>query len=881
MPSELQLVLPIGLLWVPIMAWLLYRLDTGRTVASWLCAWLALWFGAVLVAVTSEESLSSLVANGLFGLFSTLTLLGTWAMQKRPAPRALIVATAAALVASVIVHWLDPVRGRQAAAGLGVLFLTAAAIRVLRSYTLQPRGPDVGIAERALGPAFGGMAVLASTVGSMLVPEQPKYGLIGLWVALSGCTVLVQLLVLAERARRRERRLREERGILHRVALAGADLQDPRGAFVEALSEVQYLESFLAFGVWSVAGSADHELEWVAGHLPEGIDLPESLKRPRRDRPILRDAVASDEPLFFDHLSSDPRVTDAVRSTGLEGGFVAPLRLGDELIGVMGALLQPDQHMNDDGRRFVADLADEAAVVLAALRLREEEAQRRRALAAERRILRATCEAVPEGIVLTNADRRIELVNRHAAEVLGIDDIEEWKGRPGLELVARGAALLDEESFAIAREKVSAAAGNQKRPIPDFDLRLNDGRIVSLTASPAMSSEGEPLGRVSVVRDVTDERLLAERIGRAQRMEVVGTLAGGLAHDFNNQLTAILGIADRLVGKLDSGTEARDGLEEIITAAEHCAGLTHGLLTIAHRQPADPTPVELSKCVARIESLIRPGFPTEVDLRIRVAEDAGWALADEVQLQRVLTNLLANARDAVGPRGFVMLDVSRRTEPGGPDRIEIRVADDGPGMDEATRRQVFDPFFTTKASSGGTGLGLSVVYGIVDAHGGRIEVESAVGTGTEFRIEWPAAEPLEEIEPPEPHRAGRRAARGTVLVAEDEAMVRRVVTAALQEVGFEVIAVEDGETAIEVFERPGAHFDAALLDLSMPGRSGLEVLAALRAHTPELPAAVMSGDPARSSDRKLDEVPLLHKPFRLRDVQQLIEQLLPEHRVDL
>ncbi len=870
MTPELLLVLPIGFIWVPAMTWLLLRLDTGRTSMLWLAGWLALWSGAVLLALAQKESFLLVGANGLVGLFAALMLLGTYALQKRPPPRLLPLGLAALVTTSAVLHLVDPGRGRWAASLLGVSLLSFAAWRLIRHHT--PR-PEVGIAERALGPAMVLLVGVAATNGWMLTPGRPKYALIGAGITVSVGMILIQLLVLAERARERERKLREERGILHRVALAGADLRDPRGAFAEALSQVQYLNLFLAFGVWCRTADGNG-LEYVAGHLPDGIELPEPLRRPSLELPVLQAALQAEHPLVLDQILGDARISEVVRSHGLEGGFVAPLRLGSEVVGMMGGLFRPDQGLDEDGRRFVSDLADEAAVVLAAARLRETERPQRLALDAERRMLRGMTEAVPVGIVLTDAEGVAQLVNLRACEVLGVAGPAQWIGRPASELMIETMTRLEEATQRTIERHVDRFAADRRRVLPETELRFRDGRVGVLSARPVLSAKGAHVGRVWIARDVTDERQAAERIQLVQRMETVGTLAGGLAHDFNNQLTAIMGIADELLENSEQKAKTRGDLEYLIQAAEHCAELTHGLLTFARRQPAEPRPVELAPAVTRMETLLRPSLPAAVELRVRVADDAGWILADELQLQRVVTNLVVNARDAVGREGSVALEVSRRCADEQPERIEILVRDDGGGIDESTRRRIFDPFFTTKTNDGGTGLGLAIVYAIVEGHGGCVEVESAPGEGSTFRIDWPAAKA-----PAEARRAGsarRRPAegRGTILLADDEPTLLRLLAKALVAAGFRVVTAEDGDAAVAAFEKHGAEIDAALVDLAMPGRSGLEVIAAIRAHAPSLPAAVMSGHPDRAAPNWPDDVPLLMKPFRVARASELMEQLL-------
>jgi len=386
-----------------------------------------------------------------------------------------------------------------------------------------------------------------------------------------------------------------------------------------------------------------------------------------------------------------------------------------------------------------------------------------------------------------------------------------------------------------------------------------------------------------VERSLARERLLMLELEQARKLETLGRLAGGVAHDFNNQLMAILGNAELLRERVAGDPIAAENLRDLEDAARLCADLTEGLLAFARRSRAEPRAVDAAQVLRDVERWLFATLPEGVSVRIETEPGLRPALADPVQLKRALTNLAANARDALGGSGTILLEASNapdeaRVAPeGGEGWIEIRVRDSGVGMDEATRERIFDPFFTTKSFGKGSGLGLAVVYGTVTAHGGSIEVESAPGAGTTFRLRWPAARRAVDSAA----AARLTAARGseTVLLADDEPAVRAIARKALESSGYRVIEAEDGREAVALFGRHRGEIDAALIDLAMPGLDGRAVLEALRRQAPELPGVLMSGHIAREIGLSLPPgVTVLPKPFGIAQLTRAVRVAIDEAR---
>ncbi len=369
----------------------------------------------------------------------------------------------------------------------------------------------------------------------------------------------------------------------------------------------------------------------------------------------------------------------------------------------------------------------------------------------------------------------------------------------------------------------------------------------------------------------------SEALRDAQRMESVGLLAGGIAHDFNNLLTVVLANVSLLRGaRLDDGD--RQSIDEIAGAANRGADLVRQLLAFSRRQILKPRGLDLARAVADMEAFLSRLIGSQVELNVNVAigpaEGPLPVKADPSQLQQVIINLATNARDAMPEGGRLAIEVGRfgKRDDGGPpiprgSYARLCVRDTGIGMDEATRRLAFDPFFTTKEAGRGTGLGLATVYGIVEQSGGFIFVESQPAKGSAFTVYLPvSAGPLAGggLEPPRAASPAVPAGRATVLLAEDNPMVRNVVARMLREAGYRVLEGNDGENALEVAARESGAIDLLVTDLGMGRLGGIELAKRLGELRPAMRVLFISGFswdsslPALNPERGVD---FLQKPF--------------------
>ena len=421
----------------------------------------------------------------------------------------------------------------------------------------------------------------------------------------------------------------------------------------------------------------------------------------------------------------------------------------------------------------------------------------------------------------------------------------------------------------------------------EFRLRHKDGswRHVDL-AGQNMAEEPAVGGIVINYRDITDRKAAEEalrtsedRLRQSQKLDSIGRLAGGIAHDFNNILTVINGFSELLLRREDLPEPARERITEVRKAGERAATLVHQLLTFSRAQPATLQPVDLNFQVLDMERMLRRLIGEDITLITRLDPTLDRVLADPGQVQQVLMNLAVNARDAMPDGG--RLEIETANEDGfstghaaGP-RVRLMVRDSGVGMDEGVRARLFEPFFTTKSPGKGTGLGLSIVYGIVTAAGGAIEVDSAPGRGAAFILHWLRAER------PERGAAGVDAAgtRGveTVLIVEDEVMVRLLAREILETVGYRVLEASDTDEALALCDQYTAPVHLALVDVVLPGRPSHEFAAGIRTARPATRLLLMSGYTDRAVVHPLiasGNVPFLEKPFTAEGLARKVREVL-------
>lgn len=475
--------------------------------------------------------------------------------------------------------------------------------------------------------------------------------------------------------------------------------------------------------------------------------------------------------------------------------------------------------------------------------VRTEEALRRN----EERY-RQIVETAQEGIWVIDAEARTWYVNERMAEMLGYSR-QEMLGRPLYD-------FLDDAAQVHARRNVE----NQFQsltPHSDFRFRRRDGSALWAMVSvvPLYGDAGRYIGALGMIVDMTERRQLEHQLQQAQKMEAIGRLAGGVAHDFNNLITVITGYSDLLLRSLEETSPLRRIIEEMKRAGERAALLTRQLLAFSRNQPIEPRPLDVNGVIADTEKMLRRLIGEDIELITILRPDIGSVRADPGQLQQVLINLVVNARDAMPQGGKLTIETDRveldaeyaarrvNVLPG--PHVVLSVSDTGCGMDAETLSHIFEPFFTTKGEKG-TGLGLATVYGIVAQCGGHIDVMSEVGQGTTFKIYLPriVASDQEQVT-----SAPSRCASGgteTILVAEDEPFVRELIREVLQRQGYTVLEASNGVEALEVARRHTGPIHLLLTDVVMPQMNGTDLAAELRSLRPETKVLFMSGYSSRA-----------------------------------
>jgi len=425
----------------------------------------------------------------------------------------------------------------------------------------------------------------------------------------------------------------------------------------------------------------------------------------------------------------------------------------------------------------------------------------------------------------------------------------------------------------------------------------NNPVYVEIKAYPVRAATGEVAYAIEVIKDVTQRVHLEEELRHAQKMEAVGLLVGGVAHDFNNVLTAITGYGELLQMDAEEGSTSRMATDEILAAAERATRLTRSLLTFSYKERTDLGIVKINEIVCSIERLLRRLLGEDVELDLRLVEEEVLLYADRYQIEQVLMNFATNARDAMAGGGGALTvatevvhleeeDANARGLTAAGSYCLLSVSDTGVGIQAKTRPHIFDPFFTTKRVGRGTGLGLSMVYRIVEQHGGHVTVESRPDEGTTFRVYLPLCEAgATATNSPSSERCTLPRGRETVLVAEDDTAVRNLMIHLLQEYGYGVVVARDGDATVKQCREYGGKIDLYVLDVVMPHKGGEVTFKEVKSIHPEARVLFVSGYSRESLHHRGftgEGVDLLTKPISravfLRKVRAILDDPVTDAR---
>ncbi len=647
-------------------------------------------------------------------------------------------------------------------------------------------------------------------------------------------------------------RIRDKEGIYRYYAARGVPLRRPDGTFrkwICTLADIS--ERMLALEAVKKSEAEFRELFENANDLIYTHDLEgnfTSLNRagetitgyPREEALKLNvmDVVAPE----FRELAKEKTQTKlgGERSTSYEtviirkdGGRVT-LDLSTRLIHKDGAAVGVQGIARDISQRKMAEEA-----------LRRSEQQ-----------LRVVTDTVPAVIAYVDNEQICRFANRTYCE---------WLGKPIEDVIDRHLSEIQtEESYKLILPEIEAALSGERftlertSNIRDAREDSDEPRHLRLDYVPDINADGTVLGYFAFAIDLSETkqaqealRNSEEQLMQAQKLESIGRLAGGIAHDFNNMLTAITGYSDLALRRMKADDPLRHHVEEILKAGKRSAELTNQLLAFSRRQMLQPRIIDVNHVITDTMVMLRRLIGEDIDLTVQLGEEMASVNVDPGQLSQILVNLVINSRDAMPEGGSIVIETGNRkldqtyssehhnTPPG--DYVMIAVSDNGVGMDEETRSQIFEPFFTTKEVGKGTGLGLSTVYGVVKQSNGNVWVYTEPGQGTTIKIYLPSAEAIAPAEGLKAPSGQIRFGTETILLVEDEDVVRNLSREVLQSCGYTVIEASNGVEALEIFERMPRRIDLLMTDVVMPQMGGRDLAKKILELQPDIKILFTSG----------------------------------------
>jgi PAS domain S-box-containing protein len=577
-----------------------------------------------------------------------------------------------------------------------------------------------------------------------------------------------------------------------------------------------------------------------------------------------------------------------------------PLKSGSQTVGVIGlAYLEEGRAFGKAEMQALTRFGELASISLDNARLYEavqtELGERKRAEEQVRRaesFLNTVVDNLPYMIFVKDAqDLRFVRLNKGGEHLLGMTT-GALLGKNDYDFFPTEEAVFFEK-----KDRETLASG-KLLDIPEEPIQTPSGkRYLHTKKIPVVDADGQPKYLLGISEDITERKLEEERqraferkLQETQKLESLGVLAGGIAHDFNNLLVSILGNVGLVLVDLEPDSPVREPVEQIKVAAQRAADLTRQMLAYSGKGRFVMQRINLNSVITEITQLLQVSISKNAALRFNLQQSLPPIEGDVTQVRQVLMNLIVNASDAIGERqgtiGLTTGSVNADKEylagsfmaPELPEGhyAFVEVADDGVGMDRETQNKIFDPFFTTKFT--GRGLGLAAVLGIVRGHGGAIKVYSEPGQGSVFRVLFPIKDVPHEAEK-SPNDTLKSKGNGTVLVIDDEEVVRNVTKRMLSRIGYTPILAEDGPSGIETYQKHRGEVVCVLLDMTMPRMSGEETLAHLKKINPEVRVLLMSGYSEQEASNRFDGkgvAAFMQKPYTPQDLQEKLSEILEQ-----
>jgi len=568
------------------------------------------------------------------------------------------------------------------------------------------------------------------------------------------------------------------------------------------------------------------------------------------------------------HVEDRTGMVDILREQGRVPGFETVFRMKTGEI--RNALVVTE----------LVDVAQERYLLGLTLDITERK-QAEEALIQSEKKYRSIFDNAIEGIFQTTPDGRYLTVNPALARMYGYTSPEEMMG---------AVTDLQEQQYVIPEDRVRLKAlyeqqGFVKRFEAQVYTKSGDKVWISMNAYAVADRAGNTLYYEGTAENITERKRLEDQLRQAQKMEAIGTLAGGVAHDFNNILTVIMGLGNLIQMSIDKGDTLRPYIDQIVASSERAADLTQSLLAFSRRQRITPEAHTVNGVVTSTAKLLKRLLPEDIELKCDLTDKKTLTMLDLTQIGQVIMNLAINARDAMPHGGSLIIRTERSKldenfkkihgfgRPG--NYVKLSVSDTGIGMDESTMKRIFEPFFTTKEVGKGTGLGLASAYGIVKQHDGYITVSSALSMGTTFDIYLPL------IDTPHPRRVSAvpetKGGAETILIVEDDRDVRSTLTRILEKQGYITIEAMDGDDALRLYEEHRTEVDLIILDVVMPGRNGKEVLDEITRINPSVKAVFVSGytgDIVIDKGVENDSVDFLQKPLSVPKLLSKVREVL-------